>query len=275
MMYNEVVVNMSSSRRKGATGKLSTARTPSKLGGRKREVLAAERLEAAARLTAWVAHQINNPLGAISGSAQLLARCLERDIHDPDALKEYMRYLDAIRDQIERCARITGEMQSFTQSGEPDLRPVEIPSLLREAVDVITYAFPSSDVRLSPIGKPDLPRGKADREWISRILFELLSNAVEASDGRQVWIRAKAGKEFEGCPSNIHIEVVDSGKGIDAEVLPRIFDPFFSTREKARGLGLTLALEMVGKMGGSLQISKSNSSGSIFVVSIPAWGCKD
>lgn len=277
MMYSEFSGIMSSSCKKGASDKLSTVtepkrRQPSKVGGPKRELLAAERLEAAARLTAWVAHQINNPLGSISGNAQLLARLLQRDIQDADTLKEYMRYLNGICDQTERCARITGEMLSFTQSGEPDTRPVDIHALVQESIDVISYAFPQSNVHFVPSHKDDFPRAKADREWLSRIIFEILSNAVEASDGGDVAVKVRLMKETKDQPSNIHIEVEDSGNGIDDQILPRIFDPFFSTREKARGLGLTLSLEMVRKMGGALQVRKTSDEGTTFMVSIPLWG---
>jgi len=276
MIHNDYSGSMSNCCSQGATREFSTASKrkaqPSRIGGQKRELLAAERLEAASRLTAWVAHEINNPLGAIFGNAQLLARCLQRDIADPKILGEYMRFLDGIRDQAERCARITAEMQRFTQQGEPDLRPVDIPAAIFDAIDVVRYAFPECRVTCETSFNPELPRVKADPEWFSRIMFELLSNAVEASGNRPVIVRVSRTKEKAGAPSNIEIEIEDSGSGINEAVVNRVFDPFFSTREKAKGLGLTLSLEMARKMSGSLQIAKSDKSGSIFVVSIPVWG---
>ncbi len=232
------------------------------------ESVAAERLEAAGRLAAWVAHQINNPLGAISGSAQLLARRLQRDIGDSDALRAYLGYLEAIQSHTERCARITGEALSFTRSGDPELRKVDVSDAVSEAVELVRYAYPDSRIMQVLDKKDRIPEVKADREWLTRVVFELVSNAAAVSEGGSVSVKVSADA------SEVRVKVSDSGPGIADEVLPRVFDPFFSTREKARGMGLTVSLEMMRKMGGSLKIEKSDSKGSTFTIAVPVWGRK-
>jgi len=228
-----------------------------------------ERLEAAAKITGWVAHQINNPLASTLGNAQLLARRLQRDISDPDLLSEYMRYIDGIRDQVERCARITSEMLSMTRLGEPDMQPVDVFDQVCDSVELASCAFDGSNIALVPNGEQELPKARADSEWLSRVLFELLSNAVEASQGRQVSVRVGSVPGPDG--SVIEVEIEDCGTGIPANDLPRIFDPFFSTREEARGLGLTISLGMMRKMKGDLRLNKCDAGGCIFGLSIPAW----
>lgn len=234
-----------------------------------RDLLAAQRLEAAGRLAAWVAHQINNPLGAISGNAQLLARRLQRDISDPELLQEYLKYIEGIQSQTERCARITGEMLNFTRPGDPDLRSVDVLAVIYDAIDLIQYAFPECIVECKADRDSELPRASADPDWLIRLLFELLSNAVQASDGKPVSIFVNQSDDPSG---RIRIDVQDSGCGIDENILPKIFDPFFSTREKSRGLGLTLGLEMSRKMDGDLKVVESSSGGSVFAVFLPIWG---
>jgi two-component system, NtrC family, sensor kinase len=229
--------------------------------------MAAERLEAAGRLAAWLAHQINNPLGAISGNAQLLARRLQRDISDPDELLQYLRYLDGIQGQTERCARITGEILNFARTGEPDLRRIDVRQVIGEAIELVSYAHPGSNIAFD--SSDILPEVCADREWMTRMVFELLSNAVESSAGAPVSVNVTIG------PRDVRISVRDLGPGIPDDVLPRIFDPFFSTRERARGLGLTLCLEMARRMGGSLHVERPDDGGSVFTAAIPAWGRRD
>lgn len=229
------------------------------------ESAAAERLDASGRLAAWIAHQINNPLGAISGSAQLLARRLQRDVGDPEALRAYLGYLETIQSHTERCARITAEALNFTQSGDPDLHKVDALEAVTDAVELVRYAHPESEISLAA-ESDDLPDVRADREWLTRVVFEVLSNAVSASEDGPIRIEIQALRE------RVRIAVADSGPGIPDEVLPRVFDPFFSTRDEARGLGLTLSLDMMRKMNGSLGIVKSGGDGAIFAVEIPVWG---
>jgi len=221
-------------------------------------------------LAAWLAHRINNPLGAISGNSQLLARRLQQDIGDPEALKSYLRHIEAIQSQIERCAGITSEALSFTRPREPELRKLDVRDVVAEAVGLVQYARPDSRITPAADDKRRLPSVKADREWLARTVFELLSNAVEASCGGPVSVEVERVGSHRG-RARVRVRVIDSGPGIPANVLPRVFDPFFSTREKARGLGLTLSLEMMQRMGGSLIVEKSDRSGSVFTIEIPVW----
>lgn len=232
------------------------------------ESLAAERLEAAGRLAAWIAHQINNPLGAVSGNAQLLARRLQRDISDPDALSAYLGYLEAIQSHTERCARITGEALNFTRPSDPELRKIDASEVISEAVDLVRYAYPDSRIMLVLDNQTGIPEVKADREWLTRVAFELLSNAAAVSKSGPVTAEVSADH------SEVRVRISDSGPGIAEDLLPRVFDPFFSTREKARGMGLTVSLEMMRKMGGSLKIEKSDEQGSVLTIAIPVWGRK-
>jgi two-component system, NtrC family, sensor kinase len=264
-LTNNVVINREHEPRTACRGRRTTDDGPRSPG---REHVAAERLEAGSRLSGWFAHQINNPLGAISGNAQLLMRRLQRDIKDAEALQDYMRYLEGIQAQTERCARITGEMLNFTQSSEPDLRALDVHEVIREAVDIVRYAHPDSPVAYESDDHQPLPAVRADREVLIRVLFELLSNAVEVSSGGIV--RILAGVAASRKPK-VQVQVQDSGPGISRDVLPRIFDPFFSTREKARGLGLTVGLELIQRMGGTLKVERTDGAGSVFTVGIPVW----
>lgn len=223
---------------------------------------AAERLEAAGQLAAWMAHQINNPLGAISGNAQLLARRLQRDVGDSDTLQAYMRHLEAIQAQTERCAAIISDALSVTQPHEPEFRRIDASKAVSEAIELVHYGRQGIEIVLDVEGSTPLVR--ADREWLIRVVFELLVNAIEASGGN---VRVEVRKS----KAEVQIRVIDSGSGMADDVRRRAFDPFFSTREKARGLGLTMGLDMMRKMNGTLEVEQSNEGGSVLTIEIPIW----
>jgi signal transduction histidine kinase len=255
-------------------GRVNGRRGPTQ-GDAGREARAAERLDAAIRLAAWVAHNINNPLGAVCGNAQLLGRRLQRDITNPETLQAYMKYVDGIQGQAERCARIIAEMLSFSRHGEPEMRVIDVRGVIREAAELVRFAHPGVRIKVVAGESEDLSPVRADREWLMRVLFEILSNAVEASGAEPVRTGAQMVCRGGKHASQVQLTVEDSGPGIPDGVLPRIFDPFFSTREGSLGLGLTLALEMVRKMGGSLRVVDGEVPGCRFVVTFPAQERRD
>lgn len=227
-----------------------------------RERINAERLEAAARMAGWLAHRINNPLGAISGNAQLLARRLMRD--GGEAAEGYMRYIQAIQSETERSARITAELLDFTRPRDPAMVQVDVASVVEEAAELAGIGAGYDGVAIDSESLADLPRARTDKELLVRALYEVILNGMQmaGSDGKVTISAAKA--------DGIEISVTDTGPGIAADVLPRVFDPFFSTREKARGLGLTAALTIVRELSGNVCVSETGPSGTTVTITIPA-----
>jgi signal transduction histidine kinase len=233
-----------------------------RFGAEIRERINAERLEAAARMAGWLAHRINNPLGAISGNAQLLARRLARD--GGEAAEGYMRYIDAIQSETERSARITAELLDFTRPRDPVLAAVEIGPVVEEAAELAGFGAGQENVIVDLESFAGLPRARTDKELLVRALYEVVLNGMQAAgqDGT-VTISGSLG-------DGIEIRVRDTGPGISPDVLPRIFDPFFSSREKARGLGLTAALTIVTELGGTVCVTESGPAGAVVSTTVPA-----
>lgn len=223
-----------------------------------------EKLEAAGRLAGWLAHKINNPLGAISGNAQLLARRLERDIGDPDTLETYNRHLSGIRQQVERCAEITNDLLDFTKPMDVSLSNVDVAQVVREASDIASHGISKSEITINSCASDGLVI-KTDAELLARALHEILVNAMAAGDGP---IEIAIAREV----SDAVILVTDSGTGIPDEVLPRVFEPFFTTKEKARGLGLTRTLAFIEQLGGTVEIAKNGPDGTTVSVRVPDRG---
>lgn len=225
----------------------------------------AERLAAASRMAAWLAHQINNPLGTISGNAQLLARRLQRQNGDDADLPACLRYVEGIQSQTERCALITGDLLGFTRPVNLDLRRVDIRPVVRQAVQLAQTGHSGREVTLGRGFGGDLPSVMADRDSLVRVVCEVIVNAIEVTpEGGKITVDAQ---ERGRC---IAVRVADSGPGIRRSVLRKVFDPFFSTKEKARGLGLTTGLELMRQMRGTLRIEKTGPSGTVVTIRIPS-----
>lgn len=233
------------------------------------EKINVERLLAASRMAGWLAHEINNPLGAISGNAQLLARRLERDIGEGDTLPGYLRYVDGIRNQTERCARITSELLEFTKSRDVDLKSIDVESVISDVADLAAYGQKNCRVTVVEPAMP-IPKVQADRELLAKTLFEVILNAVQASpESGEVKIETSSCAAGEGGRALVKITVSDSGEGIPDDAILRVFDPFFSTKEKAKGLGLTTSLAIMRQLGGSLEIAKTGPDGTVFALQLP------
>jgi signal transduction histidine kinase len=234
-----------------------------------RECMNAERLAAASRLAGWLAHKINNPLGSISGNAQLLARRLERDTSATDALQVYMRYIEAIQNQTERSAGVTNELLEFTRPRDVRLGGVDLAGAVLEAIDLACYGWGRKNVIVAE-GVKDLPKANTDKDLLVRVLYEVILNAIQAtSEDGAVTIDAGLDKSASGEADRALIIVTDNGPGIAEEVLPRVFEPFFSTREKARGLGLTTSLSIMRRLNGSLEVSGAVGSGATVSIRVP------
>lgn len=234
------------------------------------EFVRTERLAAAGRLAAWLAHRINNPLGAISGHAQLLSRLLNREVEESDSLQAYTRRLNAIQNQVERCAEITDDLLDFTRPTTARFAEVDVIEAVREAIELARYGGGQIDIRERVEGRSDLFRTRTDKDLFVRALYEVTLNSVQASpNNRNVEIMVGVDPERSRSPKWIRVTAADGGPGIPEAILPRVFDPLFSTREGARGLGLTMSLAIMRQLGGTVDIDKTGPEGTRVSIRLP------
>lgn len=232
-----------------------------------RECVNAEKLEAAGRMAGWLAHQINNPLGAISGNAQLLTRRLQRDVSDEVALGIYLRYTEAIQSQTERCALITGVILDFSRTREPRMRRIDVMEAVDEAVQTACYGRSEVNLSVNRAQREGPLVVNTDKELLVRVLHEVIVNAIQSTaEGGSITVDAGFVPSQK---DRVRIFVSDSGPGIPNDALPRVFEPFFSMREKARGLGLTTSLSIVRQLGGAIDITETGPEGTIVTVELP------
>ncbi len=225
-----------------------------------RQLTQAEKLASVGRLAAGVAHEINNPLTGVLSYSSLL---LKRAQNDPDLRSD----LEVIVRETKRCREIVKGLLNFARQSPPHRQPTDLNEVVRLAVAIVTNQLALDRVSLSLDLALDLPQLAADANQLQQVVVNLLVNAadaVEASGTIRVLTRRAAGQDA------IEIIVEDSGRGIAAEQLPHIFEPFFSTKgPRGTGLGLAVSWGIVQGHGGTIHVVSRIGEGSRFTVRLP------
>lgn len=222
------------------------------------ELARAERLASVGFLAAGVAHEINNPLGVISGEAEMALRQLQRDGDGP--ARALAQPLAVIRDEAFRCKAVTDRLLALAQAGPPAARPVDLLQLTRDAVAAVRRIEPLAQRSIQIHGSAAAVF--AEPTLLMQVMTNLLVNALEAGDG-PVQCRIEPGRW----------SVTDHGRGLDATQRQRVFEPFFTTKSGAGrgvGLGLSISHALVGRMGGRISVaSEGPGRGATFTVELP------
>jgi len=231
-----------------------------------------DRLATLGQMAATVAHEIRNPLGGIEGFASLLSR--DFDENDP-RLKLVTKILEGARS----LNRVVNELLMFTRPIKLEFRSVEIADAIEGAMGFVSEDMETSGIELrKDLGsEPLLVRG--DGEQLKRAILNILLNAVQAMPrGGDLKINCQgrmlpqAARQMLGEGRNgawVEIAVQDSGPGIDEAEIPRIFNPFYTKKEKGTGLGLAIATKIVEAHRGQITASNSPKGGAVFTISLP------
>lgn len=222
------------------------------------ELVASERLATVGRLAAGVAHEVGNPLSGILGYLSL-ARDREKDPVIAD-------FLVRIEAEVHRIDQIVRGLLDLGRPGRALGGAVDVQGVLTACVQLLAKAQELRDVRLE-LEVPSETLARGDAGALSQIAINLLLNAGQAMGGSGV-VRIWA----ERTPGGHAIHVDDSGPGIPAEVLPRLFEPFFTTRHASRGTGLGLAVSqhLAQSMQGTLRAQNRPGGGARFTLELPA-----
>jgi two-component system, NtrC family, sensor histidine kinase HydH len=217
----------------------------------------AERLSAIGHLSAGLAHEIRNPLASISGAASILRRNLPAD----EKLERCVHIIDA---ECQRLNRLLTNFLNFARPRLPSFQQTNLRALLKDVIQVAEHALSKRQIRLMDQVDNDLPDVECDPDQVRQVLLNLLINAIEASpDGAAITLSAQAEE------GRVVIRVVDEGSGVAPEHIEKLFDPFFTTKESGTGLGLPVAHQIVGQMGGNLSARRNGDRGMTFSVALP------
>jgi len=226
------------------------------------QVARSERLSGLGRLLAGVAHELNNPLTAVIGYAQLVPSM-------PAGDKQRQR-LDTIRKEAERCRRIVGGLLRFARTSPSERRAFSLNQVIADAAQLLAYAARSQGVRIDLDLDPALPAAQGDAHELEQAVVNLVSNAQQAIAGARrpgtVTLRT-----FVAGGGNPILEVEDDGPGIPEETRARIFDPFFTTKAAGQGtgLGLWLVYNAIAAHGGRIEVEEARTGGALFRLELP------
>jgi two-component system NtrC family sensor kinase len=227
------------------------------------QMVQTEKLTALGTLTSGVAHELNNPLNNISTSCQILLEEME-DISD-----YHQELLVAVEEQVSKARDIVGSLLEFARQREFELRPEALRNVVDEALKLLRGEIPSGvEVRVA------IPPGLIlvmDKAHMVQALLNLILNGVQAMDSGGVLNITASRIEEAG---QVEIVVQDSGPGITPKVLPRIFDPFYTTKEVGRGtgLGLSITYGIIERHHGHIRAESPASGGARFILTLPLGG---
>jgi signal transduction histidine kinase/CheY-like chemotaxis protein len=227
------------------------------------ELLRARKLESLGVLAGGIAHDFNNFLAVIQGNIEMVKMQLNPD----DTVREV---LDQTASACHRAALLSSQLLTFAKGGAPIRRLTSVSALVMDAVS-LTRAGARTSIQVGVAA--DLLAADVDAGQISQVLHNILLNARQAMpEGGIVEVKAEnvAPEGTPGAVPRVRISIRDNGCGIPAAILPRIFDPYFTTKKSGRGLGLATAYAIVAKHGGSLSVESNPGNGAIFTIELPA-----
>ena len=228
-------------------------------------MLHVSRLATIGEMAAGIAHELNQPLTAIANYAQACDRLLARPPVDLEECRQALREITA---QAVRASDIMRRLQTLARSQEMNRTSVDLDSVVKPIMGLVHSDARAHGVSCSLKLAPDLPKVTVDLVQIQHVILNLVRNGIEALQStkgpREVMIAVTRAPNDE-----IEISVTDTGPGLDPAGAERIFDPFFSTRENATGLGLPISNTIAKAHGGSLGYRPNSPNGAVFYVRLP------
>ncbi|WP_419661290.1 two component system sensor histidine kinase [Desulfosarcina variabilis str. Montpellier] len=240
------------------------------------DVIRAEKMASVGRLTSGIAHEIGNPIGIVLGYLDLLK---QSDLSADDRID----FIDRSEKEITRINNIIRQMLDMSRSSPGETKPVSMHQLLKDLVSVFSYQSAAAhiNIHLSLGAMNDIVF--ADPDQLRQVFLNILLNAVDEVNAHcadDAWIRIIT--EQSGLETNeshlsgqaaITVTIEDSGPGIDPSHLPRIFDPFYTTKEpgKGTGLGLSVSFMIIERLGGHISVDQHAASGAAFHVVLPSF----
>jgi signal transduction histidine kinase len=219
-----------------------------------------EKLSALGRMAAGIAHEINNPLAGIL----LYSSNLFKKVTEDGPLREG---LGIIMRETQRCKSIIQELLEFARDQESHKAPADVTGIIQKSLNILENEFRLRHIRIEKDFAPDLGESCVDANQVEQVFVNLLLNAAQAIDDKgEITIRSRMDRARQ----EVVVDVIDTGCGIPAEHLGRIFEPFFSTKKNGSGLGLAVSFGIIQNHQGRLEVVSLPGQGSRFRVVLPA-----
>jgi two-component system, NtrC family, sensor histidine kinase HydH len=219
----------------------------------------AERLAALGEMTAGVAHEVRNPLGIISSTAELLRERLNR--YEPDN-----RLAQIIVEETNRLNAKISEFLDFARPRDPNLQPCELDRVLERSLELLHPEIDRLHIHLTRNYQGNGKVQAADPSLLHQAFLNILLNAIQAMpEGGTLNVKVVSGANGQGT----EIQFTDTGEGIDPETLKKVFNPFYTTKEKGSGLGLPIVKSIIESHQGAISIDSEPGQGTSIIIHLP------
>jgi two-component system sensor kinase FixL len=222
-----------------------------------KKLLQSERLAAVGQAVAHVAHEIKNPLMIIGGFTNHIGKSLN-DHRD-------LQKLEMILDEVRRLERLVANLGDFTKEYRLVRRPADINSVLKDVLEIMVGVYPPEKYRFHQFLAQDIGEITCDPDKLKQVFINIISNGLEAmADGGSITVSTR------GSPAGIEVRISDEGVGIPEEDLEHIFEPFYTTRERGSGLGLSISYKIIEAHNGDISAVSRPGQGTLFTIRLPA-----
>lgn len=224
------------------------------------------RLSTLGEMAAEIAHELNQPLGAITTYSDICLRILEPHRPKSQSLREL---LEEIAAQAERAGKIIHHLRNFICNQEQHRAPVEINILIRETVDIMEVEARWQNITIELALQDSLPPVIADSLLLQQVLINLIRNAFDAMSTAQCEERKLKIQTLRAGERAIEVHVQDTGPGLSDKLKQKIFEPFFTTKQDGMGIGLSICQSIIEAHGGQLWVTSNNCCGTTFRLRLP------
>ncbi|HZH30774.1 MAG TPA: ATP-binding protein [Pyrinomonadaceae bacterium] len=229
----------------------------------------AERSAVVGRLASAIAHEIRNPLNYINLTLDHLRTSLAPS--DPQKRETVERLTTQLKAEVARINTRISEFLKYTRPAQLEMRPINLREAVEDALRIVEGQAAESNIEVSVEAEGDIPPVRGDAESLRSVFTNLIINAVHAMEGDgaggRLTITLSANE-----PARARIDIADTGRGIEAENISQVFEPYFSTKETGTGLGLAIVKKAVDDHDGTITVNSKHGEGTTFTVTLPTAG---
>jgi two-component system NtrC family sensor kinase len=223
-----------------------------------------EKMASLGKLSATVAHELNNPLAGILTYSKLISKKLQTSQKDSEFAK-IIEYLDLISHESNRCGQIVKDLLIFSRSEQDEFAQEDLLKIIDNSITVIDHHLEINGITLIKDYVEETMKIYCNADKIQQALMALMINSIEAMpNGGKIILKVKQEK------NSVVIRIIDEGIGIEEKDLPHIFEPFYSTKESSKGTGLGLAVTygIIANHKGKIEVEKTSNLGTTFKIEL-------
>jgi C4-dicarboxylate-specific signal transduction histidine kinase len=231
------------------------------------ELAHANRVATMGQLTASIAHEVHQPIAATKVNAQAALHWLNRDVPD---LEEARQLLARIANDCDRAGNVVSRIRDLVKKAPPRIEPLHVNEAISEVIELTRGEATKNGVSVQTQFAESLPAVKADRTQLQQVILNLILNAIQAIGECGMALRELQIRTEANWPDSVLVSVRDSGSGIRAQSIERLFDPFYTTKQAGMGMGLAICRSIVEGHGGRIWATANMPRGAAFHFTLPA-----